>query len=99
MTGTAEPRPEAERPRARRPAKEALQVLRGEARNCEARVTKLEEMREKLAKKLSDPALYDDARIGEMEVWQKKYAEVMGALDRAEALWVTALEKLEQAET
>ncbi len=33
-----------------------------------------------------------------MEVWQKKYAEVMDALERAEALWLTAQEKLETAE-
>ena len=28
----------------------------------------------------------------------KKYAEVMGALDRAEALWMQDLEKLDTAE-
>jgi ATP-binding cassette subfamily F protein 3 len=33
-----------------------------------------------------------------MEVWQKKYGEVMEAQDRAEELWVKALEKLELAE-
>ncbi len=36
--------------------------------------------------------------IARTEVWQKKYAEVMEALDRAEALWIAALEKLEKAE-
>ena len=30
-------------------------------------------------------------------VWQKKYAEVMEALDRAEAMWLEAQEKLEGA--
>ena len=59
--------------------------------------TKLNEMRDKLAKKLADPALYEQDKLGEMAVWQKKYAEVMEALDRAEALWMTALEKLEKA--
>ncbi|MEL6644635.1 MAG: ABC-F family ATP-binding cassette domain-containing protein [Pseudomonadota bacterium] len=92
------PKEKAEKPKAKRPDKAAMQSLRSEVRTCEARVTKLEEMREKLAKKLSDPALYDDARVGEMEVWQKKYAEVMSALDRAESLWEAALERLEAAE-
>jgi ATP-binding cassette subfamily F protein 3 len=32
-----------------------------------------------------------------METWQKKYAEVMEGLDRAEALWLKAQERLEQA--
>lgn len=54
-------------------------------------------MRDKLAKKLADPALYEDAKAGELDVWNKKYAEVMGALERAEALWMAALEKLEKA--
>ncbi|MEM1066441.1 MAG: ABC-F family ATP-binding cassette domain-containing protein, partial [Pseudomonadota bacterium] len=94
----AEPAPKAKASPAKpKPSKERLQALRSEVRSCEARVEKLEEMREKLAKKLSDPALYEDDRIDEMEVWQKKYAEVMEALDRAEGLWEAALEKLEAA--
>jgi ATP-binding cassette subfamily F protein 3 len=55
-------------------------------------------MRDRLAKKLADPAMYEDGRAGEAEVWQRKYAEVMEALDRAEALWMTAAERLELAE-
>ncbi len=58
---------------------------------------KLNDMRDKLAKKLADPALYEQARIGELETWQKKYAEVMDALDRAEALWLTAEARIEEA--
>ncbi|KKM82343.1 hypothetical protein LCGC14_1320520, partial [marine sediment metagenome] len=46
---------------------------------------------------LADPALYEDAKTGELEVWNKKYAEVMDALHRAEALWMGAQEKLEKA--
>ncbi|MAQ46463.1 MAG: glycosyl transferase family 1 [Confluentimicrobium sp.] len=75
----------------------AVQELRGEVRKAEARVAKIEDMREKLAKKLADPAMYEDTRRGEAEVWQKKYAEVMEALDRAEAIWMAAAEKLEKA--
>ena len=66
-------------------------------RKAEARVTKINEMRDKLAKKLADPALYESSKIGELEVWNKKYAEVMYALSRAETLWMQAEEKLEKA--
>jgi ATP-binding cassette subfamily F protein 3 len=95
----SEPEPKATAPeKPKRPSKEALQTLRSEVRTCEARLQKLEEMRDKLAKKLADPAMYEDERAGEAEVWQKKYAEVMEALDRAEALWMAAAQKLEAAE-
>ncbi|MFT4708414.1 MAG: ATP-binding cassette subfamily F protein 3 [Ascidiaceihabitans sp.] len=86
-------------PKPKQLSRDAVLALRGEVRKSEARVTKLNEMRDKLAKKLADPALYEDSKLGEMEVWQKKYAEVMGALDRAEALWMQDLEKLEKAGT
>jgi ATP-binding cassette subfamily F protein 3 len=56
-------------------------------------------MRETLAKKLADTALYEPGRKGELETWNKKYAEVMDGLRRAEALWEAALEKLEKAES
>jgi len=95
----SEPEPKsAAQEKPRRATKEALQTLRSEVRTCEARLAKLAEMRDKLAKKLADPAMYEDARIGETEVWQRKYAEVMEALDRAEAMWIAAAEKLEAAE-
>ena len=50
-----------------------------------------------LAKKLADPELYEPARLGELETWQKKYAEVMEGLDRAESLWLKAEARLEEA--
>ena len=59
---------------------------------------KLNQMRDKLAEKLADPALYEDAKKGELETWNRKYAEVMDGLERAETLWMAALEKLEKAE-
>jgi len=83
----------------KRPSRDAILTLRAEARKGEERVQKLNDMRDKLAKKLADPALYEDPKKGEAEVWQRKYAEVMNGLDRAEALWMAALEKLERAET
>ncbi|RBI71184.1 ABC transporter ATP-binding protein [Roseovarius sp. TE539] len=81
-----------------RPARDALQALRQDVRKCEQRVEKLNEMRDRLATKLGDPALYDPDRADEAQVWQRKYAEVMEGLERAEALWMKALEKLENAE-
>ncbi|SPH21565.1 putative ABC transporter ATP-binding protein YheS [Ascidiaceihabitans donghaensis] len=84
-------------PKAQKPGRDALLALKAEVRKSEDRVEKLNTMRDKLATKLADPALYEDSKLGEMEVWQKKYAEVMNALDRAEALWMQALEKLEKA--
>ncbi|MBY6005889.1 ATP-binding cassette domain-containing protein [Salipiger bermudensis] len=89
----------AEPPKAPKPTRDQILALRSEVRKCEARVEKIEEMREKLAKKLADPALYEDGRAGELETWNKKYAEVMDGLHRAEALWEAALEKLETAES
>ncbi|MDO9638789.1 MAG: ABC-F family ATP-binding cassette domain-containing protein [Pseudotabrizicola sp.] len=78
-------------------SRDEVLVLRAEVRKCEERLAKLNEMRDRLAKKLADPELYEAARIGELETWNKKYAEVMNALDKAEALWLTAQEKLESA--
>jgi ATP-binding cassette subfamily F protein 3 len=87
------------REKPKRPSREAMLALKAEVRKCEERSAKLEAMAEKLSAKLADPALYEDTRVGELEVWNKKYAEVREAMERAEALWMAALEKLEAAET
>ncbi|MGY6548994.1 MAG: ABC-F family ATP-binding cassette domain-containing protein [Roseinatronobacter sp.] len=79
-------------------SRDELAALRSELRKCEARLEKLSQMREKLATKLADPALYEDSRKGDLRVWQDKYAEVMDAIDKAEALWITAQERLEAAQ-
>jgi ATP-binding cassette subfamily F protein 3 len=78
-------------------SRDEILALKAEVRKCEDRLSKLNEMRDRLATKLADPALYEDARKGELETWNKKYAEVMDGLDRAEAMWLTAQEKLEAA--
>ncbi|MEL6532539.1 MAG: ABC-F family ATP-binding cassette domain-containing protein [Pseudomonadota bacterium] len=96
LKGEAKPAKPA-KPKAKAVSQADLQALRSEVKKSEARVEKIEEMREKLATKLADPALYEDARAGELDTWQKKYAEVMEGLDRAEALWLRAQEKLEAA--
>ncbi len=82
----------------KRPSRDAMLALRAEVRKGETRIAKLTEMRDKLATKLADPGLYEDTKTGELDVWQRKYAEVMNGLDRAEDMWMTALEKLEKAE-
>ena len=98
LLSDGKPKDEKPREKPKKASREAILTLRSEVRKGEERVGKLNEMRDRLAKKLADPALYEDTRKGEAEVWQKKYAEVMGALERAESLWMSALEKLEKAE-
>ncbi|PRD38851.1 UNVERIFIED_CONTAM: yheS [Trichonephila clavipes] len=85
----------AEKPK--RASRDEILLLRAEVRKCEERLGKLNDMRDKLAAKLADPELYEDSRKGDLAVWNKKYAEVMEALDRAESLWLDAQEALETA--
>ncbi len=84
--------------KAAKPGREAIQTMRADVRKNEERVKKINDMRDKLAKKLADPVLYEDGKAGELATWNKKYAEVMDGLERAEAMWMAALEKLEKAE-
>ncbi|WP_295078982.1 ABC-F family ATP-binding cassette domain-containing protein [Tabrizicola sp.] len=86
--------PVVKKPKATR---DEMLALKAEVRKCEDRLQKLNDMRDKLAKKLADTELYEDGRKGELETWNKKYAEVMEALDKAEALWLAAQERLEGA--
>lgn len=86
------------KPKPKRPSRDQILTLRAEVRKCEARMAKIEEMRDRLATKLADPELYESERAGDLGVWQKKYAEVMEAMDKAEDLWISAQDKLEKAE-
>ncbi|MDQ2093209.1 ABC-F family ATP-binding cassette domain-containing protein [Rhodalgimonas zhirmunskyi] len=90
-------KPEKPKEKPKRASRERLLALKSEVRKCEERVSKINDMRDKLATKLANPELYDNP--SEAAVWQKKYAEVMDALERAETLWMGALEKLETAQT
>jgi len=83
----------------KRVSRDEILALRSEVRKCEARVEKLTDMQEKLDQKLADPRLYEDGSSADIEVWKKKHNECAEALDRAEGLWLDALEKLEKAET
>ncbi|MCR8725639.1 ABC-F family ATP-binding cassette domain-containing protein [Frigidibacter sp. ROC022] len=98
MLTTPEAPPEKPKPAKAKPNRDAILALRADVRKAEERVQKLNEMRDKLAKRLADPALYEPERNGEREVWQKKYAEVMTGLDRAESLWLDAQGKLDEAQ-
>jgi len=80
---------------AKKASREEIQAYKAEIRKCEERVGKLNEMSKKLQIKLANPALYEDKEAA--VIWQKKYAEVVDALERAESLWMDALEKLEKA--
>ena len=70
--------------------------LRAEVATCEMRVNKLEEMRDNIDRRLGNKALYERGDHEEIEKWTKKRKEVMKGLERAESLWMKALEKLER---
>ena len=74
-----------------------LAALRSEVRRCEERLEKLNDMRDRLATRLADPELYAPGMGTQAETWQKKYAEVMEGIDRAEDLWLRAQQRLEDA--
>lgn len=83
--------------RPKKSSREDLLALRAEVRKCEDRLGKLAEMRGKLSSILADPALYEDSRLNELEGWNRKFAELEEAEQKAEALWLEAQERLEAA--
>ncbi len=94
----SEPAPKAPKQAKKAPKPIDLNDLQTKAKSAEERVTKLEAIREKMAAKLADPAMYEAGREAEQIDLQKKYAEVEDGLERAERLWEAALEALEKAE-
>ena len=98
LLDTPAPKPAKAKPQKPKPSRATLVELRQAASTAEARVEKLMAVREKLAKKLADPAMYDAENIAEAETWQKKFAEVEDGLARAEALWIKAMERLDAAD-
>jgi ATP-binding cassette subfamily F protein 3 len=91
------PKPEKKKDKPAKPSRGQIAELRQAVSVAEQRVEKLTQVREKLATKLADPRMYDADRVDETEGWQKKFAEVEDGLERAEALWMKALERLEAA--
>ncbi|MEM9583993.1 MAG: ABC-F family ATP-binding cassette domain-containing protein [Pseudomonadota bacterium] len=87
-----------EKPKKKQASRDEILEMRAEVRKCEARVEKIARMQEELAKRLADPAIYEDQNAAKRDVYQKKYSEVMEAMDRAESMWLRAQEKLEKAE-
>ncbi|MGB0440588.1 MAG: ABC-F family ATP-binding cassette domain-containing protein, partial [Paracoccaceae bacterium] len=88
----------AAKPKAKRLSRDAMQALRADVRKCEERVETLHAMAEKLSLKLADPTLYEDDKVGNLEVWNRKYAEIQEALTRAESLWMAAEDRLDKAQ-
>ncbi|MEX2519000.1 MAG: ABC-F family ATP-binding cassette domain-containing protein [Paracoccaceae bacterium] len=76
----------------------SLSALRAEAKAAEARIAKIEAMKAKIDETLADPDLYISQPKHKFEQLQKKRAEIVNGLERAEALWLAAQEKLEAAE-
>ncbi|MFV0383782.1 ABC-F family ATP-binding cassette domain-containing protein [Paracoccus sp. (in: a-proteobacteria)] len=74
-----------------------LAPLKAEAAACEARIEKLEEMRAQVDALLADPGLYTAEDPARFEELSRKRDEISRGLARAEALWETALERLEAA--
>ena len=95
LAGDETPKEKSAAPKPGRASREEVAALRAEVKKCEERMDKLNQMRDRLAAKLAEPGLYEQTRAGELETWQKKYAEVMEGLDRAEAMWLKAEARLE----
>lgn len=72
-------------------------VVKQRIKQYQERVEKLTQAKEKLSARLADPRLYGGAHQNKVEGLQKKYAEVVDAIDVAESRWLAALEKLETA--
>lgn len=85
-----------EKPAPKRPSRDKILELRAEVRKAEERIEKLTEMTKKLDAILADPATYEDSLRAKQ--FGRKHAEAVNAMQRAESLWVQALERLEEAE-
>ncbi len=53
-------------------------------------------MRDNIDRRLGNKALYERGDHEEIEKWTKKRKEVMKGLERAESMWMKALERLER---
>ncbi|MGI9394138.1 MAG: ABC-F family ATP-binding cassette domain-containing protein, partial [Boseongicola sp.] len=89
--------PKSSKPKPAKQSRARIAELRQAMSDAEARVTKLADIRQRLANKLSDPTIYDSGGAQDIERWQMKYAEVENGLERAEALWLRAVERFEQS--
>ena len=88
------PKSEKKKQKGKKPKKISREKLRDEVATCEDRVSKLQDMRNKLDLKMAEPGFYN-GETAAISMWQKKHVEVTEGLERAESLWMNALEKLE----
>lgn len=86
-----------QKPKKQAKKRQEIAPLQAEVSKCEARITKLEAMREKLNEKLLDPTLYRTAEPGVFEALQRKDQELVAAMEKAEALWIAAVDALDAA--
>ena len=91
------PKPEKQKSTSEKPSRHQVAELRKAVSTAEARVDKLNVIRDRLAAKLAEPRMYEPANLKEAEQLQIKFSEVEDGLERAETLWMRALERLEKS--
>ncbi|MFO7859395.1 MAG: ATP-binding cassette domain-containing protein, partial [Ectothiorhodospiraceae bacterium] len=79
-------------------AREAIQPLRREVRQLEQTVDDLSQQLQDLETRLADPALYDTEQADELQRLLGEQASLRQRMEQAEAEWMAAQERLEQAE-
>lgn len=73
-----------------------LAPLRADVVKCEERVQKIEAMLAKMDGLLANPLLYSAASTQNPEQLQKKRAEILTGLEKAEKMWIDAQERLDK---
>jgi ATP-binding cassette subfamily F protein 3 len=74
-----------------------LAPFKAEVTKCEERLTKINEIKEKIDLALADPEIYTHSEPNRFESLSKKRAEADEAIQKAESLWMQAEEELEKA--
>ena len=83
--------------RARAEARQAVAPLRRQARDAEALLLKLAAERSRIETALADPAMYAEGRAADVTRANTRLALLAREVAAAEAVWMAAEEKLEQA--
>lgn len=76
-----------------------LAPFKAEVTKCEERLSKINEIKEKIDLALADPEIYTHPEPDRFESLSKKRAEAEEAIQKAESLWMQAEEDLEKART
>ncbi|MEO1530580.1 MAG: ABC-F family ATP-binding cassette domain-containing protein [Pseudomonadota bacterium] len=82
--------------RERAATRKALAPLKAEVAAAEARLEKINELLERLDAMLADPALYEGP-AEKIEALNQKRGELLATQEKAEAQWMAASERLEEA--